>query len=405
MPQSQGNYARWALTAAGTLILLYILWNIRSILLLGLAAVLLVTFINIPVSMLSRVGVPRLPAILLTMLGGVLLVYIALLLVLPTLVEQFVILATERIPAGTQEIIDFWNSGELQERLPFLQDIRVIEFGEDMRLDPETLRNVGDQVLRAFQQVSASVVPFVSGVANTLLSILIVLFLTVFMLAEPDRYRSGIIQLVPLWYRERAEHIVFRLGVLMRRWIYGQIIGMTVTGVGTFIGLWIIGMNEAAALAVLTAVFSFVPNFGELLSVSVSLAVGVVQVPDRLFWIIIVIYGVSFIQGQIIGPLIASESVNIPPVLILLGQIIVASFFGVPGIVLAVPIMVILMVLIQEIYIRDILGDETVGGPQSLEQLGRVSRQAGRIRRKRKPAGEDAHEESGLSDEAVGAAH
>ncbi len=100
------------------------------------------------------------------------------------------------------------------------------------------------------------------------------------------------------------------------------------------------------------------PNFGELLAVLVALAVGAVQAPDSLGWIIVVIYGVSFVQGQIIGPLIAAETLNIPPVLILLGQIVVAGFFGVMGIVLAVPIVAIGMVIVQEVYIKDILGDD-----------------------------------------------
>jgi predicted PurR-regulated permease PerM len=160
-----------------------------------------------------------------------------------------------------------------------------------------------------------------------------------------------------------------RLNTLLRRWIFAQLIGMIVSGIGTYIGLRLIGIEQAAALAVLTAIFSLVPNFGELIAVGGSLAVAAVQAPDRLMWVVVVIYGVSFLQNQVIGPLVTAESVNIPPVLILLGQIIVAGFFGVIGIILAVPILVIGMVVVQEVYIKDILGDDSPGDLTAVERV------------------------------------
>jgi predicted PurR-regulated permease PerM len=348
------NYTRWFLISLGVLLLAVALWNVRSILLLALAASIVVIFISIPVQKLARLGMRRGPAILLTIVSGIALLYLVMLLVLPALTNQFVTLATETIPAGVEAITEFLTSGELQERFPFLEEI---DLAEEFPVDAEMLREVGERVLEALTRVGGSVLPFLGGVANTLLSIVIVIFLSMFFLAEPDRYKQGLVQLFPLWYRDRIQHILDRLNHLLRRWLFAQMIGMTVTGVGTFVGLTLVGIPEAGALAVLAAFFSFVPNFGELLTVLVALAVGVVQVPDRLLLIVLVIYGVAFVQNQLIGPLIASETVNIPPVLILLGQIIVAGFFGVLGLILAVPIMVITMVLIQEIYIKDILGD------------------------------------------------
>lgn len=351
------NYTstRWIMIAVAVSLVCVFMWQIRSILLYGLAAVMLVILITIPVGMLAKIGVGRIPAIIITIVGGVFLTVVLVLMVLPTLVEQFVILG-EQITKGLEQIVQQWNSGEIQEKFPFLRDLELIDL-QEMQIDIQTVRDVLQQGFDTLASVSGSVLPFIGGIANTFLSLLIVFFLTMFFLAEPETYKNGFIQLFPLWYRHRVRYILERLNNLLRRWIFGQVIGMTVTGVGTFLGLSLIGIQQAAALAVMTAFFSFVPNFGELISVCVALAVGAVQAPDRLVWIIIVIYGVSFLQGQMIGPLIASESVDIPPVVILLGQIVVARFFGVLGIILAVPIMVIMMVLVQEIYVRDILGD------------------------------------------------
>lgn len=354
-PTRKPDYARLLIIGAAVVAVCWFLWTIRNILMLGLAAIILVVFITIPVNLLAKLRIGRLPAIILTFIGTAFIIYLLILLVIPILIEQFVTLWNDIIPAGVEEIGDFLASGQLQETFPFLDDINIDV--SEIRLDLELVREVTERTSQAFRQVSGSVLPFITGIANTILSGLIVIFLTMFFLSDPETYKNGFIQLFPLWYRGRVRYILERLNFLLRRWIYATLIGITITGIGTFIGLSLVGIEQAAALAVLTALFSFVPNFGELIAALVAVSVAAVQAPDSVPWVVVVIYGVSFIQGQIFAPLITFETVKIPPVLILLGQIVVAGFFGVLGIILAVPIIAIAMTLVQEVYIKDILGD------------------------------------------------
>ena len=95
-----------------------------------------------------------------------------------------------------------------------------------------------------------------------------------------------------------------------------------------------------------------------------SIAVGIVQTPNNWGWVIVVIYGVSFLQSQIATPLLVSGSIRLPPVLVLLGQIVAGAFFGFLGLMLAVPLTAILMVLVQEVYIKDMLGDRSSDVPR-----------------------------------------
>ena len=122
-------------------------------------------------------------------------------------------------------------------------------------------------------------------------------------------------------------------------------------------GLAIIGVEQWAALGVLAGVLSFIPNFGPLLALIPSIAVAIIQAPENTFWVIIIIYGMSFLQSQIVGPLLANESMKLAPVLILIGQIVFGVFFGFLGIMLAVPLTALGVVLISEMYIKDFLGD------------------------------------------------
>ena len=94
-----------------------------------------------------------------------------------------------------------------------------------------------------------------------------------------------------------------------------------------------------------------------------AVAVGILQQPQNVLWIIVITYAISLIQSQIISPLLVAGRINLPPILVLLGQIIAGVLFGFMGLLLAVPLTVILVVLVQEVYIRDILGDRTAAKP------------------------------------------
>jgi predicted PurR-regulated permease PerM len=151
-----------------------------------------------------------------------------------------------------------------------------------------------------------------------------------------------------------------RINFTLQRWLEGTFLSMIFVGVGTWIALSLLSLQQAAALGVIAGVMSFIPNFGQLIAVLAAIVVGIVQAPENLGWIIILIYGISFVQSQIFSPILFSESINLPPVMVLLGQIVAGALFGFIGILLAVPITAILMILIQEIYIKDLLGDVTI---------------------------------------------
>jgi predicted PurR-regulated permease PerM len=95
--------------------------------------------------------------------------------------------------------------------------------------------------------------------------------------------------------------------------------------------------------------------------------VAIVQVPGSVLVVIIIIVVVSFIQAQVIGPILTAESMNLAPVLILVGQIVFGLFFGFLGVMLAVPLTAVTVVLVEEIYIRDVLGDESSEEKEKVE--------------------------------------
>ncbi|MBL8118767.1 MAG: AI-2E family transporter [Anaerolineae bacterium] len=360
---------RWTLTALVTVVLFLAVWEVHTTLLLVLAAIILCVLFTMPIRFMVRRGIGRGTATMLSLVGIIAIIVLIFMLVLPSLLTQFSRLAST-VQEGVQEVAAQWEElqadPQLREAYPgvaTVQDFIKTLTGES-DLD-NILNDLGGQLGQAAGQLGGSVLPVVSGVASTLLSLIIVIFLSLYFLSEPQMYEEGAIKLFPIWYRDRVRFIISRIDFTLRIWLQGQILLMIIVGVVTWIGLALLGIDQALALGVLAGLFSFVPNFGPIAALIPSLAVGFVQAPQSIGWIVVIIYGTSFLQSQLVAPLLFKESINLPPVLVLIGQIFAAIFFGFLGIMLAVPIIAILMILVQEVYVKDILHDR-VSEPQYL---------------------------------------
>lgn len=343
-----------------TILLLIAFWQIRGILMLVFAGVTLSVLFTMPIRFFMRWGISRNVSIVLSLLSGVLVIVVLLLLVFPTLFSQFGVLFTETIPTGTRQLIEEWNNGKIYERLPFLENIVKNLDLSSFRIDADFLNQLFTQATQAINQVGGSVLPLVGGVASALVSIMIIFFLCIYLIAEPDKYMHGIIHLTPLWYRDRVRTIIMRLDNTIRGWLRVTGVSMLLIGGGTAIGLAVVGIEQWLALGVLAGILSFVPNFGMIATLIPAIAVTIIQVPNAVWIVILIIAVISLIQAQIVGPILTADTMNLPPVLILIGQIVFGVFFGFMGLMLAVPLTAITVVLVEEIYIKDVLGDDSI---------------------------------------------
>ncbi len=349
-----------------TIVLMLIFWQIRDILMLAFAGFILTSLAEIPVGFFTnRWNMNRALAILLSMSLGILFLILLIILIFPTLFAQFSVLFTETIPRGINQLIELWNSGELYERIPFLESFLATAVPE---IDSDLISQALNQVATALSTVGGSVIPLLGGVASGVLSAVIIFFLCIYLIAEPSRYVSGIIALTPLWYRDRMRHILTRISMTVRAWLLVTGVSMVIVGTGTGLVLAFLGIEQWLALGVLSGVLSFIPNFGTLGAIIPSIAVAAIQAPDSVLLVILFILIISFIQAQIVGPILTNESMNLAPVLILLGQIVFGIFFGFLGLMLAVPLIAITVVLVEEIYVKDVLGDDSSEKPKNEEE-------------------------------------
>ena len=83
---------------------------------------------------------------------------------------------------------------------------------------------------------------------------LLVIFVAIFVAVDPSLYRRGLVLLVPIHYRDRAQEVLDEVGVKLRWWFIGQIFSMVVAGTSIAIGLWLLGIPFFFSLGILASV-------------------------------------------------------------------------------------------------------------------------------------------------------
>ncbi len=207
-----------------------------------------------------------------------------------------------------------------------------------------------------------------TGTLSTLwtvaLHVIFVFFLAVFFASEPTLYRDGLLRLVPRARRERAGEVVSEIYVTLQAWLVGKIISMTVVGLLTGLGLWLLGMPLALTLGVLAGGLEFIPFFGPFLSSVPAILLALTESPLQAVYVALLYIVVQQIEGNVILPIVHQRTVDLPPALTLVSVLVLGGLFGFAGLLVATPVMAVGLVLVKMLYVEDVLG-ESVKLPQS----------------------------------------
>ena len=180
----------------------------------------------------------------------------------------------------------------------------------------------------------------------------LILLIGIFFTVSPQLYKKGIVKLVPPKGRDRANEITNHLGRSLKKWLAGKIFAMFVVFVLTSIGLVIMGVPMWLALAIIAGFLNFIPNFGPLIAMIPAAAIGFSQSQTTGFLIIGLYLVVQFLESNLITPQVQQRLVQIPPAVIIISQVLVGALTGIWGIIFATPLVLIIMILVQELYIK-----------------------------------------------------
>jgi predicted PurR-regulated permease PerM len=179
----------------------------------------------------------------------------------------------------------------------------------------------------------------------------IILFLGIFFTADPSMYKNGILALVPKERKLQYLNIMNRISSSLKGWLKGMVLSMVLITIMITIGLTIIGIPVTIILGLITGILEIVPNFGPLIAMIPGVLLAI-MISTNTAIIVALLYIVSqTIVANIVTPLLQKRIINLPPVLTLMSQLIMGTLSGVLGVILAVPLLAILIILIDELYV------------------------------------------------------
>lgn len=238
---------------------------------------------------------------------------------------------------------------ELSETLPTTIEHAKSKLGET---------TVGRKVLQYLNETGdnaksrAVVNKFFSSSFGVISDLYIIILLSLFFTVSPTLYKKGIVSLLPSPAKEQGAALLERLGEVLKKWLEGQIIGFFFIAILTGVGLFILGMPLVLTLALIAGLFNFIPNFGPIIALIPAVLLALMQDGTTAVIVAVMYTSIQIVQSAVTQPLIQQKMVNIPPALMIFGQVALGLVAGFWGVLLAVPLVAIIMTVVNELYVK-----------------------------------------------------
>lgn len=244
---------------------------------------------------------------------------------------------------------------EMRETLPrslanLKEEITKTSIGQNLFEElPDDLTHLIQDKGKVFSRIIGSFSTTIGAIAN----FVIIIVTGIFLASSPQTYTQGFVRLFPVDFRPRLKKVMGKVHHSLSLWMMAKLISMLVVGVFTAIGLQALGMPMAYALALLAALFSFIPNLGPYLALAPAVLIALMQGGNMYIYVLILYFSIQIVESYLITPLIERKMVHLPPALTLFWMVLLGLLTGILGLIMATPILAALIVVVGELYVKD----------------------------------------------------
>src|SRR5688572_17706688 len=303
------------------------IYLVREVVVLGLLALVIAAAINGPVVALQRRGVPRIGAVLIVYLGLFAVVGVMLAVIVPPLLAQ------SGLAAGGGNLVD-------------------VVLGQ--------LGSVGGVIAR---------IPGV--IVGFLAALVLITFMSALMVLERERARDWVMRFVAPHDRPLANDLLHKAGFRLGAYVRGQLLIMLVTGVGSWVGLTLIGVPFALPLGIFAFLTEAIPIAGPIIAGVLMIAVAFIESPLHGLATLVLVVIIQQAESLVLVPVIQGRLISISPVVALLAVLAGSAVADIPGAILAIPMVAIAMVVINDVILpwrRAQIGDDPEPPPEPMPE-------------------------------------
>ncbi len=288
------------------LLSLWLLYQIRGAILLVFISIILTAALNPGVDFFERYKIPRFVSILVFYLAIMGFISSIFAILIPPLIEQ----TTNLITIAPQ----------LLSRLGIDQ------------IDQSVL-------MRELSSVPSNVFYFAASAVGSIIVTFTVLVFTFYLLLERKNLKCHLTKAFGSGGEKAAEAFVDKLEQRLGQWVRGQVISMTFVGVLCYLGLWVLGIEFALPLAILTGISEIIPNLGSLASSVPAIIIALATSPSLALGVAALYFVVHQLLSTAILPNIMRQAIGFNPLVTLIALMAGFTLGGIGGAILALPIL------------------------------------------------------------------
>ncbi|SIQ88071.1 AI-2E family transporter [Pontibacter lucknowensis] len=219
----------------------------------------------------------------------------------------------------------------------------------------DELESSQESMMPETQEIVNKAQTFFTSTISIITDLFIVIVIGIFFASSPAQYQKGIVSLVPVRHRTRLWEVLDKSYETLKWWLFGKLVTMVFVGILTAVGLMLLGIPMALALAVIAFFLDFIPTVGPILASVPAILIAFLDGPMAALYVAILYFIIQSIESYLLAPLIFEKTVHISPVITLLSLVLFGILVGPLGVILAAPLVAVLQVFVRELYIKDYL--------------------------------------------------
>jgi putative permease len=317
--------------------LLFLLWALSmlgAVFALLLLSILMAFLLSPLVEMLETRGIRR--------LYGILMIYLGIIVVVGGLLYTF-------LPPVFNQIVSLTDAIKSPD---FSQKLKAIEAQFQSKISFIDFGNVSENVNHIMVQLADKWFTILTSVGSVLMTIIIVPFVSFFLLKDGEEMIRRLIEVVPNKYFEMTLNVVYKIGIQLGKYIRAWFTEAAIVGILSMIGLLVMGVKYAVVIGVAAGVANLIPYLGPVVGAIPAIVVSFIQTGnfDMVLPIVGLFAGVRILDDLIIVPMVYSRGAEMHPLTIVLLVLIAAEMGGIVGMVLAMPLYTVFRVIAKETY-------------------------------------------------------
>jgi len=329
-------------------LLVFFLHAAPGVIAIAVGGTVLALILSLPVRWLSRL-MPRGLAILVTVLLLLGFIALALVLLVPVLIEQLGALVSS-IP-GIASSLD----REFRELLRSLEEGNMLPIARE-----EVVSNITQDLFGRAQALAQNVLFRITGFVSSLFNLAVLLFgivfVAIYLLVDVRRIKAAYLRATPARYRRDAGDLWAAFDVSLSRYLGGLALVIVAQGMLSGLALWFLGVPYPLLLGAWVSATAIIPFLGAWLGAIPALVLALLESPTTVVLTALAFLVVQQFESNVLSPRVYGQAVRVHPILVILAVVGGGQIAGLAGAVLAVPMLAVSRVLLDflrpRLYVR-----------------------------------------------------